>query len=699
MLDPALSTNFVSAAALRRYNFFKFAVLLLLLALLLGLLFRQAQYSRIDDPTISGPAGTLAAGAIAFNGTGTPGSAIDVRLDGVSVGATTVDSQGNWALNTNLERPGRYDFQALASDPDGVIRGRSSTLSLEIPGPIEAAGGSGLVYLAPTLAGPAGAISGRSVTLSGTGTPGSTVALFANGNSAATTKVAEDGTWSAAVAAPALRSEFVALGYEPDGREIGASNVLNLFVPAAAAALILDVPELTDLAGNASQVDGSFAVGGAGEPESIVRLYVVDAAGQEVELGSAPVDRAGRWHFADKLSLPAGRYTLQATMIWPDGAELGRGRSVGLDISAPERASIDIDGLNMTERGENTYTVDLIGTAEPGATVAIYVDRALVDQVDTGANGSWRVSLTLPEGIYELAAGYDDLALEEGSQWAVAQKLVVGEPSGTLTVAYGGEGRDDAGVGLAPAGSPGIHIILDASWSMTQPLDGSTRFEVARETVANIVNKRLPAGTPVTMRMFGNRQGNLACQTDLMIPYGELNRASFNGVLLAERPQFNANTALAASLAAVPSDLVAAADQAVIVVLLTDGQESCGGDPAAEIAALGEAGFDVVVNIVGLSIVDEALEAQFRRWAELGHGAYFAADDAETLAGALADAMRVGYVVRDAGGNVVAEGRVGGAALALPAGDYSVEVRTAPPIIITDVVIAHDQSTAIALTE
>ena len=57
MEDPALSTNFVDAAALRRYNFFKGLILVLLAALLLSLWGFTRQFANIQVPTLTGPAG------------------------------------------------------------------------------------------------------------------------------------------------------------------------------------------------------------------------------------------------------------------------------------------------------------------------------------------------------------------------------------------------------------------------------------------------------------------------------------------------------------------------------------------------------------------------------------------------------------------------------------------------------------------
>jgi len=106
-------------------------------------------------------------------------------------------------------------------------------------------------------------------------------------------------------------------------------------------------------------------------------------------------------------------------------------------------------------------------------------------------------------------------------------------------------------------------------------------------------------------------------------------------------------------------------------VLLTDGEETCDGDPAAEIANLRRLGFDVQVNIVGFALDDAELKANFAAWAEAGGGGYFDAGDAGELARALRDAIAPRFEVRR-DGETVAHGIVNGPPLELPPGTYEV---------------------------
>ena len=75
-----------------------------------------------------------------------------------------------------------------------------------------------------------------------------------------------------------------------------------------------------------------------------------------------------------------------------------------------------------------------------------------------------------------------------------------------------------------------------------------------------------------------------------------------------------------------------------LVILLTDGDETCGGDPAAAIEKLVKAG--VRVNIVGFAIDDAKLAATLRHWSDVAGGMYFEAQDARGLDAAMTQATK-----------------------------------------------------------
>jgi hypothetical protein len=234
-----------------------------------------------------------------------------------------------------------------------------------------------------------------------------------------------------------------------------------------------------------------------------------------------------------------------------------------------------------------------------------------------------------------------------------------------------------AGEGGPGAGGAAVELILDASGSMLQRMAGSRRIVVAKEVLTEAVQQHIPAGTPVALRVFGHKEVD-SCRTDLEIPLGPLDPDAAATRIAGIQAMNLARTPIADSLAAVESDLKGA-EAGAAIVLVTDGEETCEGDPGKVIEALQEKGFQVSLNIVGFAIDDAELAAQFESWAELGGGRYFSANDQGGLSAALEEALRVPFTVYDRGGNEVAMGQVGGEAVELDQGSYRVVVNTAPP--------------------
>jgi hypothetical protein len=242
-------------------------------------------------------------------------------------------------------------------------------------------------------------------------------------------------------------------------------------------------------------------------------------------------------------------------------------------------------------------------------------------------------------------------------------------------------------------GSGAVEVILDASGSMLQHLEGRRRIEIAREALSSLVRGVVPAGTPFALRVFGHREVD-SCRTDLEIPLTPLEPGAAASTIGGIQAMNLARTPIAASLAQVRQDL-AGVRGPVVVVLVTDGEETCEGDPAAAIRDLHQAGFDVRVNIVGFAIDEQRLKEEFEAWARAGNGRYVEANDGSQLAAAMGASLQVPYEVLE-GDEVVATGVVNGDALRLAPGTYRVRIPGSPPRDLGEVTVLPDGEHTVA---
>ena len=150
-----------------------------------------------------------------------------------------------------------------------------------------------------------------------------------------------------------------------------------------------------------------------------------------------------------------------------------------------------------------------------------------------------------------------------------------------------------------------IALLLDSSGSMAGRVGRESKMELARRE-ARALLERLPQGIDATLIAFGHRGDNdEAGRAESCAGVETLVTGAARGDLATRIGQARATgwTPLAAALAHAATafeDGAAAGEQVVWVV--SDGEETCGGDPVAAARALREGGMRVVVNIVGMDL-------------------------------------------------------------------------------------------------
>jgi hypothetical protein len=240
-----------------------------------------------------------------------------------------------------------------------------------------------------------------------------------------------------------------------------------------------------------------------------------------------------------------------------------------------------------------------------------------------------------------------------------------------------------------------VAVVFDASGSMLQRIGGERRIDIAKQAVATLVREVLPASVAFSLRVFGHKEAD-SCRTDLEMPAAPLDRAAAAAKIASIEAMNLAKTPIGESLRLTAVDL-AGRPPPHLIILVTDGEETCGGDAAAAIRELRSRGADVRVNIVGFAIDELMLQETFAEWARLGDGKYFNARNGGELVASLVESIEVPYAVVDARGTTVATGTVNGTPVELEPGTYRVVAQTSPPRTIDNVVVNIERETSATL--
>jgi Mg-chelatase subunit ChlD len=261
-------------------------------------------------------------------------------------------------------------------------------------------------------------------------------------------------------------------------------------------------------------------------------------------------------------------------------------------------------------------------------------------------------------GTYEASLVVTD---EDGAAGRFSTTVEVKQPFGALRV------LPDASLQAYLGESPEtILVIFDTSSSMDEPFEGSTRLAAGKSVLTSFLAS-VPQGVGIGLRIFGSCN-----RSSLVFPVQPLDVVQMQASIAGIRA--SGATPLALSLDLAATDLAGVAD-AKAILLITDGQESCGGDPVRSAEAVLAAISGLRIHVVGFEIKgDAATRQQLIRIAEAGGGLYVDVASSGELASALRLVAPIAYRVIDASGAVVASGALGDPVPPLVPGAYDVEL-------------------------
>jgi hypothetical protein len=235
---------------------------------------------------------------------------------------------------------------------------------------------------------------------------------------------------------------------------------------------------------------------------------------------------------------------------------------------------------------------------------------------------------------------------------------------------------------LAAFGSPSVRaarveIVLDVSGSMRGAAGGTSKMDAAKQAVRTTAEALDPTSV-VALRLYGHRlpsePKDPSCRdTELVIPFGPLDRGRFVAAVDAAKPL--GQTPIAYSLEQSAADFGDLGDEQAAVILVSDGEESCGGDPAAVACAFAQRGIELTIHTVGFD-VDAAARAQLQAIAQCTGGQYRDARNAGELADSLRQLTQAGLLVdkqRESSGQEVRGGNGFESAVAIAPGNYRLD--------------------------
>lgn len=151
-----------------------------------------------------------------------------------------------------------------------------------------------------------------------------------------------------------------------------------------------------------------------------------------------------------------------------------------------------------------------------------------------------------------------------------------------------------------------VVVMIDGSGSMASQIGGVTKLELARTAALGFIED-LPGGVEATLLVFGqqgnNREAgkNKSCLgIDVLAPMSA-DRAPMRNALGSVRAV--GWTPLAAGLSRAEAMLKESATQGEqIIYVVSDGQETCGGDPVAIARRINSGRTRAIVNIIGFDL-------------------------------------------------------------------------------------------------
>ena len=452
--------------------------------------------SVVSAPDLLSPApgSALETGPATFSGMGTPGSQVALVAGGSELGRTLVDENGTWELAVQIPT-GIEGIQLQALDSSGTVVATSDPIPMTTAGPAaeeetgaEAPSETAVPVIPPAVNFPDEDLrAGQPIPFTGTGQPGASLQLLANGADLGQVEVAEDGTWALETTLPEGDYEIDIAVLDEDGNVLETVPAISIPVLAPAAPRFV-VPELAIPEFN--PLTGSLAWNGESAPGSRVAAIVDDEIVDE-----ATADSDGRWNL--NLGLDPGSYSLAFGQLDQDGNITSSSEPVAIEVpgqlpqlvlpdfslpdALPEEEAAGLDKIALPEIKLPAGPLELVGSAEPGDEVALLVDGQVAGTAVADDEGNFTLPADLAAGARSLQLG---IVGADGTLAARSKEIAMAVTSMALpTIALPELSGEETEITVSGTAEPGstVEIKVDGQvvGQTTAADDGTWTFAVA----------------------------------------------------------------------------------------------------------------------------------------------------------------------------------------------------------------------------
>ncbi len=179
--------------------------------------------------------------------------------------------------------------------------------------------------------------------------------------------------------------------------------------------------------------------------------------------------------------------------------------------------------------------------------------------------------------------------------------------------------------------APSVLFVLDGSGSMWGQVEGQPKIEIARTVMGGMMEK-LPNDVRAGLMVYGHNRKADCKDIEVIAPVGT-DRSVFIQKLGKINPKGKTPLTESVRLAAAQFQQH---EGSASVVVVSDGKETCEGDPCMAAREATGAGVNLRIHVIGFDVTPEE-KSQLACIAEEGKGKYFSAQNSEQLVTALAE--------------------------------------------------------------